>query len=117
MHRELIAQQLELALRESLEAPRLRLIDVVGQRPAVDESREPWIPIKYGPTGADNWFGVVPVTAHFERAPGAAAESLPLIVKVNPAEALTRTLIPWIIEQKRILLGKTFLGLSMCRRI
>jgi hydroxymethylglutaryl-CoA reductase (NADPH) len=108
MHRELIAQRLELALRESLEAPRLRLIEVAGQRPAVDESREPWIPIKYGPAGPDNWFGVVPVTARFERSPGAAAESLPLIVKVNPAEALTRTLIPWIIEQKRILLGKPF---------
>src|SRR5262252_1410907 len=108
MHRELIAQRLELALRESLEAPRLRLVDVVGQRPAVDESREPWIPIKYGPAGPDNWFGVVPVTARFERAPGTAAESLSLIVKVNPAEALTRTLIPWIIEQKRILLGKPF---------
>jgi hypothetical protein len=108
MHRALIAQQLELALRQSLEAPRLRLVDVVGQRPAVDESREPWIPIKYGPAGPDNWFGVVPVTARFERSPGAAAESLPLIVKVNPAEALTRTLIPWIIEQKHILLGRSF---------
>src|SRR5262249_27441794 len=108
MHRELIAQQLELALRESLQAPRLRLTDLVGQRPAIDESREPWTPIKYGPTGPDNWFGVVPATARFERSPSAAAESLPLIIKVNPAEALARTLIPWIIEQKQILLGKPF---------
>jgi hypothetical protein len=108
MHRELIAQQLELALRDSLQAPRLRLIDLAGERAAVDENREPWIPIKYGPAGPDNWFGVVPATARFERSPGAAAESLALIVKVNPAEALARTLIPWIIEQKRILLGKPF---------
>jgi hypothetical protein len=51
MRRELIAQQLELALREELRAPRLRIIEVAGERPAIDEQREPWIPIKYGPGG------------------------------------------------------------------
>src|SRR5262249_60944999 len=101
MRRDLIARELELALRESLEAPRLRLLDLTGARPPRDEQREPWLPIKYGPAGADDWFGVVPATARFERSPGLAAESLALVVKVNPSEGLSRTLIPWIIEQKK----------------
>ena len=108
MRRELIAQQLELALRESLGSPRLRLLDMAGQRPAEDEQREPWIPIKYGPAGPDNWFGVVPATVRFERSPGAGAESLTLVVKVNPKEGLSRTLIPWIIEHKRIPLDRPY---------
>ena len=83
MRRELIAQQLELALRESLASTRLRLLEMAGQRPAEDEKREPWIPIKYGPAGPDNWFGVVPATVRFERSPGAGAESLALVVKVK----------------------------------
>lgn len=108
MRRDLIAQQLELALRDSLESPRLRLLEIAGQRPAEDETREPWIPIKYGPAGPDNWFGVVPATARFERSPGLAPEDLTLIVKVNPKEGLSRTLIPWIIEHKRIPLDRPY---------
>jgi hypothetical protein len=108
MRRELIAQQLELALREELRAPRLRIIEVAGERPAIDEQREPWIPIKYGPGGPDDWYGVVPVNARFERFPGRAAESLPLVVKVNPKQGLSRTLIPWIIEQKKIALDRPY---------
>jgi hydroxymethylglutaryl-CoA reductase (NADPH) len=108
MRRELIAHQLELSLRESLVSPRLRLLDVVGQRPAEDETREPWIPIKYGPAGSDNWFGVVPATAHFERSPGTSAERLTLVVKVNPKEGLSRTLIPWIVEHKHIPLERPY---------
>jgi hypothetical protein len=46
MRRDLIAQQLELALRRSLDAPALRLIELGGERPSIDEVREPWIPIK-----------------------------------------------------------------------
>jgi hypothetical protein len=108
MRRELIAQQLELALRESLASPRLRLLEMAGQRPPEDEKREPWIPIKYGPAGPDNWFGVVPATVRFERSPGAGAESLALVVKVNPKAGLSRTLIPWIIEHKRIPLERPY---------
>jgi hydroxymethylglutaryl-CoA reductase (NADPH) len=108
MRRELIAQHLELALRESLAAPALRLLDLKGERPAVDEQREPWIPIKYGPASPDDWFGVVPATVRFERAPGGAAESLALAVKVNPPQGLARTLIPWTIAQKRIALDRPY---------
>jgi hypothetical protein len=108
MRRQLIAQHLELALRESLDAPALRLLDLKGERPAIDERREPWIPIKYGPASPDDWFGVVPATVWFERAPGSAAESLALAVKVNPPQGLARTLIPWTIEQKRIVLDRPY---------
>ena len=72
MRRDLIAQQLELALRAALAAPSLRLVALDGERPASDEVREPWIPIKYGPASPDDWFGVVPATARFERARAAA---------------------------------------------
>jgi hypothetical protein len=108
MRRELIAHQLELSLQESLEAPRLRVIEISGERPASDESREPWIPIKYGPAGPDDWFGVVPATVRFERTPGAASESLDLAIKVNPKQGLARTLIPWIIEHQKIALDRPY---------
>jgi hypothetical protein len=108
MRRDLIAQKLELALRESLDAPALRLIELRGERPAIDESREPWIPIKYGPANRDDWFGVVPATARFERGGGGAAESLDLVVKVNPRLGLARTLIPWIIEHQEIALDRPY---------
>jgi hypothetical protein len=107
MHRELIAEQLELALRTSLDAPALRLIELRGERPASDEVREPWIPIKYGPASPDDWFGVVPATARFERA-GGGVEGLSLVAKVNPRQGLARTLIPWIIAQKSIALDRRY---------
>jgi hypothetical protein len=108
MRRELIAYHLEFSLRESLQAPRLRLIELAGERPEVDEQREPWIPIKYGPARADDWFGVVRATARYERAPGLAAESLDLAIKVNPRQGLARTLIPWIVENKGIALDRPY---------
>jgi hypothetical protein len=108
MRRDFIAQQLELALRQSLDAPALRLIALKGERPSNDEVREPWIPIKYGPASPDDWFGVVPATARFARSPGGAGESLELVVKVNPRQGLARTLIPWIIAQKNIALDRPY---------
>jgi hypothetical protein len=108
MHRNLIAEQLEPALRESLEAPRLRLLGLDGERPACDERREPWIPIKYGPAHPDDWFGVVPATARFERSPRMAPERLGLVVKVNPRAGLARNLIPWIIAQQNIKLDRPY---------
>ena len=108
MHRHSIGQHLELALRRSLDAPALRLIDLAGERPAVDERREPSIPIKYGPASPDDWFGVVPAVARFQRSPAHPAESLSLVVKVNPREGLARTLIPWIIEHAKIALDRPY---------
>ena len=103
-----IAGQLEEALRESLAAPGLRLIDLAGERPAIDEQREPWIPVKYGPASSEDWFGVVPATARFQRVTGTAAERLCLVVKVNPREGVARTLIPWVAEQKGISLDRPY---------
>jgi len=108
MRRELIAQQLEPALRQSLQAPQLRVIALAGERPASDEVREPWIPVKYGRASPDDWFGVVPATARFARSPGVADETLRLVVKVNPREGLSRTLIPWIITQEKIALDRPY---------
>jgi hypothetical protein len=108
MRRDLIARQLERALAQSLDAPSLRLIGLDGERPEIDERREPWIPIKYGPASPDDWFGVVPATARFERSPNSAAESLSLVVKVNPREGLARTLIPWIIAHKNVALDRPY---------
>jgi hypothetical protein len=108
MRRHFIAQQFELALRQSLEAPALRLIELRGERPPIDEVREPWIPIKYGPASPDDWFGVVPATARFARSAAAAEESLALVVKVNPRQGLARTLIPWIVTRKGIALERPY---------
>lgn len=108
MRREFIASELELSLQKSFEAPQLRVIAVSGQRPASDEQREPWIPIKYGPAGPDDWFGVVPATVRFERIPGATAERLDLAIKVSPKQGLARTLIPWIVEHRKIALDRPY---------
>jgi hypothetical protein len=74
MRRQIIAEQLESALRHSLEAPALRLVSLDGERPSVDLKREPWIEIKYGPASPDDWFGIVPAKALFERSAGKARE-------------------------------------------
>jgi hypothetical protein len=108
MRRELIAQQLEGPLRQSLQSPQLRVIELVGERPASDELREPWIPVKYGRASPNDWFGVVPATVRFARSAGAAVETLTLVVKVNPREGLSRTLIPWIIAQEKIALDRPY---------
>jgi hypothetical protein len=108
MRRDLIAHHLELSLREALEAPRLHLVELAGERPEIDERREPWIPVKYGPANPDDWFGVVHAVARYERAPGLATESLDIAVKVNPRQGLARTLIPWIIENKGIALDRPY---------
>ncbi|HEY7229689.1 MAG TPA: hypothetical protein VH558_04900 [Pseudolabrys sp.] len=108
MLREFVAQQLEVSLQKSLKEPRLRLTAISGERPAADERREPWIPIKYGAAAPEDWLGVVPTTVQFERTPGATAEHLELVVKVNPKQGLARTLIPWIIEHKKIVLDRPY---------
>src|SRR5258708_7972579 len=108
MRRQIIAEQLEAALRASLQAPGLRLIGLDGERPPVDAKREPWIEIKYGPASPDDWFGIVPATVRFERSAGKGREVLNLIVKVNPRLGLARNLIPWIVENKSIRLDRPY---------
>src|SRR5258707_1032617 len=108
MHGQIIAEQLEAASRNSLQAPALRLISLDGERPPVDAKREPWIEIKYGPASPDDWFGIVPARAQFERSAGKASEVLNLIVKVNPRLGLARNLIPWIVENKSIRLDRPY---------
>jgi hypothetical protein len=108
MHRDVLARELERALRLSLDAPMLRLLAFDGERPPGDERAQPWIPIKYGPSDPEDWQGVVPAVARFEIAPGTAARSLRLVVKVNPREGLARTLIPWIVKQKNIVLDRPY---------
>jgi hypothetical protein len=49
MHRQSIGQQLELALRRSLDAPALLLIDLAGERPAVDEAGNRGFPSSMAP--------------------------------------------------------------------
>jgi hypothetical protein len=100
--------RLQACLQDSLDAPDLRVVAVDGERPAVDVAREPWIPVKYGAQGPNDWVGVVPVTARLERKPGAATEELKLIVKVSPREGLARTLIPWIVEREKIALDRPY---------
>jgi hypothetical protein len=108
MRRQIIAEQLEAALRTSLQAPALRVVSLDGKRPSVDARREPWIEIKYGLASPDDWFGIVPARAQFERSAGKAREVLSLIVKVNPRLGLARNLIPWIIENKSIRLDRPY---------
>jgi hydroxymethylglutaryl-CoA reductase (NADPH) len=108
MRRGLIAPQLERALRTSLQAPNLQLIDLDGERTAHDEEAQPWISVKYGPASHDDWFGVMPAVAHFRRAPGSAAESLQLILKIAPRESLSTTFMPWVFEQLGIALDRPY---------
>ena len=108
MHRSLIASQLEGALRTTLQAPGLRLIELDGERSGHDDEAQPWVSVKYGPAGPDDWFGVVPAVAHFTRGSGSAAESLPMIVKINARESMARTFLPWAFEQQGIALDRPY---------
>jgi hypothetical protein len=108
VRRSLIVPQFENALRTALQAPDLQLIELDGERAARDDEAQPWNTVKYGPAGHDDWFGVVPAVAQFRRATGGAAESLPLIVKINARESLARTFIPWVFEQLRIELDRPY---------
>src|SRR5215475_3281643 len=99
MRRGVIAPQLEQSLRIALQAPGLQLMQLDGERTAHDDEAQPWNVVKYGPAGHDDWFGVVPAVAQFRRAAGSAAESLPLIVKINARESLARTFMPWVFDQ------------------
>ena len=102
MRRGLIAPQLEAALRTSLRASELQLAELDGERTAHDDEAQPWNTVKYGPAGHDDWFGVGPAVARFRRASSSAAESLPMIVKINARENLARTFMPWVFERLRI---------------
>lgn len=108
MHKDTIARQAESALRTSLAAPDLHLIELRGDRPAEDEQREPWIPVKYGAATVEDWVGVVAAEAVFERQPGAASEALPLAVKVHPRQGAAHTLIPWIVREQHIALDRPY---------
>ncbi len=108
MHRALIARELELSLQRALDAPQLRVISITGERPPIDERRQPWLPIKYGRQSADDWFGVVQAAVQFERRPGRAAEHFNLAIKINPKEGLARTLIPWVITHCEIALDRPY---------
>src|SRR6188768_3602964 len=107
MRRGVIAPQLEGALRTTLRAPDLQLVELDGERTAHEEA-QPWISVKYGLASHDDWFGVVPAVAHYSRAPGSAAESVPLIVKVNPREGMETTFMPWIFEGLGIVLDRPY---------
>ncbi|HEY4170552.1 MAG TPA: hypothetical protein VGM96_27405 [Reyranella sp.] len=108
MRRSVIAPQLEAALRATLQAPDLHLIELDGERSAHDEEAQPWTAVKYGPAGHDDWFGVVPAVAQFRRQSGSRTETLAVIVKINPRESLAKTFMPWIFEQQRIVLDRPY---------
>ncbi|MFZ5690911.1 MAG: hypothetical protein ACOY5F_06610 [Pseudomonadota bacterium] len=108
MQRGFIRDNLERSLRDAFNAPQLRVLDLTGSRPAADLAREPWIPVKYGAMGPDDWAGIVPARVTYQRTPGTGAEILNLIVKVNPRQGLARTLIPWIVETRGIALDRPY---------
>jgi hypothetical protein len=108
MHKDTIARQAENALRNALAAPDLHLIELRGNRPAEDEQREPWIPVKYGAATAGDWIGVVVAEAVFEHHPGAMPQTLALVVKVHPRQGAAHTLIPWIVREQHIALDRPY---------
>jgi hypothetical protein len=71
MRRSVIAPQFESALRTTLQAPDLDLLELDGERTAHDEEAQPWNTVKYGPAGHDDWFGVVPLSRASGARPGA----------------------------------------------
>lgn len=108
MRLEHIRTALEESLRQSLNAPDLRLTAIAGSRPPIDEKREPWIGVKYGRPGPVEWLGVVPAVIDFRRHGTAPEERLRLAVKVTPAQGLARTLNPWIIREYGVVLDRPY---------
>jgi hypothetical protein len=108
MRRSVVASRLERALRTTLEAPDLQLVKLDGERTRHDDDGQPWVSVKYGPPGHDDWFGVVPAVALFRRSPRSVLESLPMIAKINPRASLSRTFMPWVFEQLGIALDRPY---------
>src|SRR5262249_30349308 len=75
---------------------------------AHDDEAPPWNTVKYGPVCHDDWFGVVPTVAQFRRASVSAAESLPLVVKMDARKSLARTFMPWVFDQLGITLDRPY---------
>lgn len=108
MNLERIKSGLERALRESLDTPQLRLVSLDGKQLEIDGVAQPWIGVKYGAPGPDDWCGVTPAVVALRRKPQAPAERLRLAIKVNPAAGLARTLIPWIVRNRGIALDRPY---------
>lgn len=69
---------------------------VLDREPPEDTSDQPWLDVKYGPSGDDDVHGVVGLQAH------AGSSMRDLIVKVNPVHGIGETLIPWIVREQGV---------------
>lgn len=108
MRRSIIEGCLADTLRAARGDPSLVVERIDAHHDATSEAGQPWLAVKYGGAGADDWHGVVPVTARVRSAPGSPVEDLTLVIKVNPRRGVGDTLIPWIIERAGIELPRPF---------
>jgi hypothetical protein len=69
------------------------LSDVTIERQAPSRhDDQPWLDVKYGPSGSDDLHGVEPIRVT------TGSRSLDLVIKVNPLHGIGETLIPWICQ-------------------
>lgn len=89
MHRDVVHQQVHELLGTPIERA----------RPETDLSGQPWLTVKYATQDPDDWHGVIPATL---------ADGRRVAIKVNPAEGIGQTLIPWIQRQFGIRLPRPY---------
>jgi hypothetical protein len=108
MDRTIIEAGLAEVLRTAWQAPELVLEQVDEHRDRSAEAGQPWLEVKYGPSGRRAWHGVVPVTVTTRSTPGADPQRTKLAIKVNPVRGVGETLIPWIVERASIDLPRPY---------
>jgi hypothetical protein len=108
MDRAVIEAGLPEVLRAARGQPALVVERVDARHDPAAEAGQPWLAVKYGGAGANDWHGVVPVSVRLRPSPAAPAEDVALVVKVNPRRGVGDTLIPWIIEREGIELPRPF---------
>ncbi|MFN8125095.1 MAG: aminoglycoside phosphotransferase family protein [Candidatus Nanopelagicales bacterium] len=75
---------------------------VIDREPPTDTSDQPWLAVKYGPSGDDDVHGVTGFQIH------SGDRVLDLIVKVNPVHGIGETLIPWIVQHHDVALPQPY---------
>lgn len=91
-----VVDGLPAILSEMLGEP-VERVDVTRDEPHPHQD-QPWLGVKYGPSGSADIHGVVPITVTADH------HRLGLVIKVNPTHGIGETLIPWICQTRGVAL-------------
>lgn len=102
MHRDWIRSNLAGALRGDLGGAEIEILAVDARVSATPLEDQPWLPIKYGPVGPEDWHGVVPFELTYRARADGVVRTRSLVAKVFPTLGVGDTLTPWVLERNDI---------------